>query len=663
MVAVGLVAMLVVAACGVVGPTTPETPGVRPVASATGVSTRYVPITPIRVLDTRTDPTRHRLGANGLLSLAPVTTAVLGASGTSAGSVQAVVLNLTMVDVDAAGFASVWPTGSIQPTVSSVNTDVAGQTVANMVTVPVGVDGYVSVFSSVGADFIVDVQGIYESASSATAGRLVPLAPRRAIDTRQLTPLPSDSSITVDVGSVGVPADAAAAVLNVTATQTRAAGYLTVWAADTPRPVASNLNVPGAGYTVANQVIAGVTNGRVSVYSYEATDVLVDVTGYVTGTAAPSGTAGLFVPIAPARLLDTRTPGPWSSGVPLSDGSSMTLPISGRGGVPASGVAAVALNVTATRSLAPGYVTAWPAGTPVPGTSTLNVVAAGRTVPNHAITPLNGGAVSLYSFGGTDLLVDVAGYWTDSTGPPPPTSGGQPVTAGTVTPPATTTPPAAPTTNGTYAFLYQSPPKSIAAPYGRWNACAPIRYAANVDRATQPMADEMSAAIAEVELATGLDFVYVGPTSAGLDFEPPAGADAVIGFSDQSATPHLAGGVIGIGGGNYDPSTGQVVSGFALADVDGIVSPTKLRATFMHEIAHMVGLDHVDDPAQLMYASVTANSAFGGGDLRGLWYVGAAQGCVADQAVLDAIPPVGHPASDPAADAQPGGTVLVFAVD
>ena len=138
------------------------TPDEQVSANSIGVATRYVPISPIRVLDTRTDPGRRRLGAGRSLSLAPVTQAVAAATGVAPGAVQAVVLNLTMVDVDGAGYASIWPTGSPMPTVSSANTDLADQTVANMVTVPLGVDGFISIFSSIGADYIVDVQGVYE---------------------------------------------------------------------------------------------------------------------------------------------------------------------------------------------------------------------------------------------------------------------------------------------------------------------------------------------------------------------------------------------------------------------------------------------------------------------------------------------------------------------
>lgn len=659
-----LVVAVALVGCGVADRTASVPPAVSPptaiASAAVGGPTRYVPINPIRVLDTRTDTSRHRVRAGHAMSIAPLTAPVLASSAVGAAAVQAVVVNLTMVDSGGAGYASSWPTGSAQPTVSSVNTDFAGQTVANMATIPIGADGFVSIYSSVEADFIIDVQGVYESAPTAASGRFVPLTPRRALDTRRTAPLAPASSITVDLGTVGVPADASAAVLNVTATRSRASGYLTVWPADTPQPLASNLNVPSAGYTVANQVLARVTNGRVSVFTFEGTDLIVDVSGYMTGAGAATNADGLFVPIAPGRLLDTRTPGPFSSGQPLASNQAMTLPIAGRVGVPETGVRAVALNVTATRTQAPGYVTSWPATTPMPDTSTLNFVDAGRTVPNHAVTPINGGAAALFVYGGSDLLVDVMGYYTDGTTVAPGSS--EPVlSANTIAPPVTTVPPAAPLTSGTYAFLYQQPPKSTSLPYGRWNPCTPIRYAVNIDRATQPMVDQMNSAIAKVEQATGLDLVFVGATSAGLDFEVPGGADVVIGFSDQSATPYLAGAVIGIGGGNFDPGTGRVTSGFAFADVDGIVSPVKLEATFLHEIAHMVGLDHVGDPAQLMYASVTGNSAFGGGDLRGLWYVGAAQGCLLADAPApraDDVPVAAEPPIDPAPE-----SVRVVAVD
>ncbi len=601
-----------------------------------GSPSRYAPIRPTRVIDTRTDPFRRRLPTNGSLSMAPVTPAVSNASGVAAGSVSAVVVNITIVDPAAAGFVTVWPTGSAQPTVSSLNADFPGQNVANLVTVPLGADGFISLFSSSSADFIVDVQGVYVSAASSATGRFVPVDQRRAIDTRRGSTLGVGGSLSVDLRPFGVPGSASAAVLNVTATNTGAAGYFSIWPATTPMPTASNLNASGPGQTVANQVMSQVTGGVVSVFSESGGDVIVDVAGYFTGSADAESASGLYVALPPARLLDTRSVGPFSSGRPIDSNATLTLPIAGRSGVPEAGsVLAMALNLTATRTQDSGYVTGWPANTPLPATSTLNFMAAGRTVANHAITALNGGAASYFSFGGNDLLVDLLGYWT--TGAPPPAPGPAPITINTAIPPVTTTAPPAPPSFGPHAFLYDF--QDGTGRYGRWNPCAPIVYVVNADRADQAMVDQMNLAIAEVENATGLDFVYGGPTSAGLDFDVPQGADAIFGFSDQFATPVLAGGTIGVGGGSFSTTSGRVESGFALADVDGIVSLEKLRATFMHEIAHMVGLDHVGDSSQLMYAFATAVNTFRNGDLEGLWRVGAAQGCLAgDEAPADGAP-------------------------
>ena len=99
-------------------------------------------------------------------------------------------------------------------------------------------------------------------------------------------------------------------------------------------PIASNLNATRAGHTVANQVMARVTNGIVSVFSESGGDVIVDVSGYFTGSSGASSAAGLFVPLAPARLLDTRSVGPFSAGQPIGSDTTLSLPIAGRSGVP-----------------------------------------------------------------------------------------------------------------------------------------------------------------------------------------------------------------------------------------------------------------------------------------------------------------------------------------
>jgi hypothetical protein len=130
-------------------------------------------------------------------------------------------------------------------------------------------------------------------------------------------------------------------------------------------------------------------------------------------SALPAYAAGIgFVGVTPARLLDTRD----GTGAPVGavgGGGQVDLQVTGRGGVPATGVSAVVLNVTVTEPTAAGFVTVWPAGETRPTASNLNFVP-GQTVPNVVIAKVGaGGRVSLFnSAGATHLLADVNGYYT-----------------------------------------------------------------------------------------------------------------------------------------------------------------------------------------------------------------------------------------------------------
>jgi hypothetical protein len=196
--------------------------------------------------------------------------------------------------------------------------------------------------------------------------------------------------------------------LNLTATNTTAAGFLTAWPSGTPRQTTSNLNF-NAGQNVPNLVVVPVgANGMVSIYNFAGTtDVVADVVGWYTGpnVSVPGGST--FHALPPARLADTRL-----SGDTLSNGGIAAQDVRGHGGVPAAGVAAVVLNVTVTNTTAPGFLTVWPDGAPRPTASSLNFVAS-QTVPNAVITKVGGnGLVDFYNFGGdTDVVVDVVGWY------------------------------------------------------------------------------------------------------------------------------------------------------------------------------------------------------------------------------------------------------------
>ena len=130
-------------------------------------------------------------------------------------------------------------------------------------------------------------------------------------------------------------------------------------------------------------------------------------------TAEISTAGGLTALSAPARLLDTRTSGN-KVGKTDGTGTPFELTVAGVSGVPATGVAAVAMNVTVVDSEATdvgGYVTVYPCGTR-PNSSNLNFVN-GQTVPNAVVAPLsNTGKVCFYVYGKAHLLADVSGYFT-----------------------------------------------------------------------------------------------------------------------------------------------------------------------------------------------------------------------------------------------------------
>ena len=241
--------------------------------------------------------------------------------------------------------------------------------------------------------------------------------------------LAPNTPLTITVaGEFGVPADATAVVLNVTAVDATGTGYLTVYPAGNAIPTASNINVR-SGQRVANLVETGVgTSEHVSIVTNTPMDVVVDLEGYVTPTLEAG--AGLYNPLAgPARICDTRAGNPsgLSGGAAQCDGTAnagerlraggvLDVTVEGDGDVPATGVSAVVLNVTAVNPASAGYVTAYPEGTTAPTASNLNY-ATGETLPNRVIVPVSAsGQISLTANQATDLLVDVSGWYTSTGG-------------------------------------------------------------------------------------------------------------------------------------------------------------------------------------------------------------------------------------------------------
>jgi Subtilase family len=200
--------------------------------------------------------------------------------------VSAVVLNITAIGPTEATVLIAHPggIGHPRPTASNLNPN-KGQTVANLVVVPVGNMGAVSVYNAAGqVHMAIDVMGYYRPGSGAGYVALDP--PTRQLDTRtgtglRLGALGANTTYNLKVARYdGVPADAAAVMLSVAAVGPSAGGWLAVYPGGTTRPNASNLNF-ARGQTLANAVLARFATGRVAFYNpVGSTHVISDLAGY-----------------------------------------------------------------------------------------------------------------------------------------------------------------------------------------------------------------------------------------------------------------------------------------------------------------------------------------------------------------------------------------------
>jgi hypothetical protein len=398
--------------------TSPASPASNAVVPAVPVDDLFHPLDPTRLLDTRAGPTQVGQYSSPWTAGMTRHVTMAGVAGVPPGA-DAVALNVTVTDTTSASFMTLWPKGQLRPSASNLNWT-AGQTIPNAVTVKVGTDDAVSVYSALGnANVIIDVVGYYEDASEQAGGAgFTPLSPTRIIDSRPAyqvgplsTPWAANSSREVTVTGGSVPAGADAVVLNVTVTDTTAASFLTASPSDDDddtRPQASNLNW-SRFQTIANAVTVKVGDGgKIDVYSAVGTvNVIIDVVGYFD---VGSGVA--FHPLIPARVQDSRPlyqVGAYNT--PWGPGTTRDLAVGGAGGVP-PGAQAVLANATVTDTTAASFLTIWPAGQSRPNASTLNWTP-GLTIPNALTARLGtAGKVNAYSIGGSvHVILDIAGWY------------------------------------------------------------------------------------------------------------------------------------------------------------------------------------------------------------------------------------------------------------
>lgn len=243
-------------------------------------------------------------------------------------------------------------------------------------------------------------------------GVYVPLSPARIFNTQAGGGgvVAAQSSRDVQVAGLGgIPTtDVLAVVLDLTAYNNNSGAWGILWQAGTTRPYpASSINyVPGR--VVTNSVTtkvgtSGSAAGKVSFFTWEATDMLIDVVGYYR--TAPGGGGG-YAPLTQIRILDT-------AGAKIPANSSIDRKLRGVAGIPDStAVTAVVFNATVYGASGPGPLTVWPRGVARPDTSVMNYSPATARTEMVTATLSADGWVSVWTWASIDLIIDVAGYYT-----------------------------------------------------------------------------------------------------------------------------------------------------------------------------------------------------------------------------------------------------------
>ncbi|MBL8215751.1 MAG: VCBS repeat-containing protein [Bryobacterales bacterium] len=281
-----------------------------------------------------------------------------------------------------------------------------------------------------GQPFVVAQSGI----APAGGMRFVPLPPCRVMETRTLynsegrtgafgpPTLNAAETRTLVMPSSNVcniPTTAKAYVVNVTVVPAGGGvNFATLWPAGEARPNTWTIRSPD-GQTVANSsIVKAGTNGGISVYVSDRTDLLIDISGYYTDV--PIATGLVYYPLTPCRVIDTRSvyrspAGPFGPpSMNAQETRRFRFPATPYCTVPNAVAYSVTLTVVPPAPLA--FLTAWPAGLSQPGVSSINSFV-GRVLANSVVIPASAdGAIDVFVYNNSDVLMDINGYFAPDDG-------------------------------------------------------------------------------------------------------------------------------------------------------------------------------------------------------------------------------------------------------
>lgn len=361
--------------------------------AANSAASSFTALAPTRLIDTRSGlgTDQAPLGSGCTLTIHPQVAA----------DATAVVVNVTSVDATANGYLTAYPCGAERPFVSIVPS-VVGRIVPGTAIVPLSADGLFCIYSSITTDLVVDLTGVYQTTSGQ---KFQPIAPQRFFDSRTGALLRRGAVVRVQIaGTRGVPASATGAAVTVHSTNAVGDGFVTIWPCDSDRPTTSILNATN-GASVSNHSQLGLdADGGVCLFAANAMHLVLDVSGWFGPTATSD-----FHALMPQRVLDTRE----NLGLAghFAAGQNRPIVVSDVGGVPGSGVSAVAAEVTSVGATRAGFITVHPCMVPVPNVSMVrnfaNAVAA-----TTVVGAVDGhGGWCLKTSVAMDVVVDLSGWY------------------------------------------------------------------------------------------------------------------------------------------------------------------------------------------------------------------------------------------------------------
>jgi hypothetical protein len=365
-----------------------------------GAADSFIPVAPVRLLDTR--PTPMLPGG-----VRPIQ--VVGVAGVPVGA-TAVSLNVAAVTPVRAGHLRVFPTGGAVPTASVLNFG-AGKNTPNHVVVPIGADGSVSVYAGDTTNVIVDINGYFLSDGSGS--QYVPVvSPTRILVPSFLpgaaTTTPSSINVAV-LGSGGIPASGVSAVLvNVGALNPTTSGHLRVYSAGDPLPDSSTHNFSAGDSRMNLVLVRPGADGKITVYNAASgsVTVTVDTVGYFTSVGQS------FKPVRPIRAIDTRELA-FGDGLPVAPGAFREVQIRGFAGIPV-GARNVVINVAAVNPAGVGSIDVGPSGASPVLPSFMHPL--GENVANLVVVPIGSdGKIRIVnnSLSTTHVIADITGYFIE----------------------------------------------------------------------------------------------------------------------------------------------------------------------------------------------------------------------------------------------------------